>query len=1312
MKTKFFLSALLITCTVANHALAQSAGDYKSNGTGGGAWNNAATWLIYNDTAYTTASAAPSIINKIIVQAGDTISITSTETIKQLTVDSNALVTIASGKTVTLGGAINVNGALSVNGSLICNVYTITGSGVFSLNAGAMLNIGSAQGISLSGTTGNVQTALRTFSPAANYSYNSAAAQVTGNGLPANITGTITDNNANTSSGLSLSQSIGINSPGSFIVPSLRVLTCKGTAAITGSGSFILNSGATFYIGHAGGISTAPGTGCVQLTGAKIFSADANYTYNGTASQTVGNALPSPLTGKLAITNTAAAGCSLSNNLIVNAPGAVAVTNAFACAVYTLTGSGTFTLNAGATLLTAHPSGISATGSSGSIQTVIFNYNTGANYIYNGSVAQTTGTGLPASVNSLSANNTSAVGLKLTNNVTVNNNVTLSAGILCLNAHNLTIAAGKTIIRQNGSLSLCGGNLIYAGNVNLTYSGTANVSPGVEMPADPTLVNDLTVALSAGKTLLLNNNITVNGFVIMTSGSLALRGKTLTYAPNASLAYNGTAAQIVSDEWPDSACSTSISIRNIYGASGVALNANKTAYTGTLTVRSGGFFNSGNFILSGSGNVVISAGGTFITRHASGVSTLGAIQLTGTRTFAAGSSYTFNGTIVQETGPEMPATVANLTINNMAANPAVILTNAGSGTQTITGTLMLASGIFDLDENSMNLTFHTSNIPISRTAGSLTISSVSSLQFGTAGKTGGAAFVLPDNLFTASSPVLKNLVVNRTNSLTLGNQNLTINGTLILTAGVLNMGNTTLVFQDSDVPVQRVSGSVNAGVESSLQFGAIGHTGGAAFTLPDAFFTTTPVFKNLIINRTNSLTLGSQNSTLTGALSLVNGALFIGSGTLAINGDINITNGMLNGGPASGLAIGGTGAQLKLPAIKNGLNTLIVSRPNTDALPAVMLSADLAIDSVLDLSGGSLALEKWSLTLIDSATILNADAQHYIVTVDSAASGGCLIRNVAAEQVLFPVGTTNYTPVLMHNTTEKSDAFRVRVFDGVLTAGTSGTVFTNSNYSVNKTWVIEKVAAGNADVTLNLQWNMADENAAFERAANFISNYQTTGWDTSDASAAQEVHAGVFRQSWSGPLRASLFSVQREKAALVSWLTFGAAKNGTEVDLRWIVGNARGDRQFDVERSLNNVSFQTIGTVTSTSTESTVKYFFSDRAPVMYQTSYYRLKQTGLDGHFNYSNTVKVAADAIDGSLVYPVPVQDKLNVALHAKLGGWATVYLADVAGKLVKKQPVYLKRGSNVVVVPMQNLPKGVYVVQVVADGTIYNSHKIMKE
>lgn len=83
-----------------------------------------------------------------------------------------------------------------------------------------------------------------------------------------------------------------------------------------------------------------------------------------------------------------------------------------------VSGNGSFNVNSGGKITIGSSEGIAASGNTGNIQTSTRNFNSGGIYEYNGSSAQVTGTGLPASVSEgLIINNSS--GVSLTNNISI-----------------------------------------------------------------------------------------------------------------------------------------------------------------------------------------------------------------------------------------------------------------------------------------------------------------------------------------------------------------------------------------------------------------------------------------------------------------------------------------------------------------------------------------------------------------------------------------------------------------------------------------------------------------------------------------------------------------------------------------------------------------------------------------------------------------------------------------------------------------------------------------------------------------------------
>jgi hypothetical protein len=110
---------------------------------------------------------------------------------------------------------------------------------------------------------------------------------------------------------------------------------------------------------------------------------------------------------------------------------------------------------------------------------------TSSNMTFSGAVT----TFLPAvsgGLNNLTIDN--PAGIALNGAVTVNGTLTLANGIFN-NGANLTMAPGSTIVRSGGSLVSAP---TFAGNVNVTYTGSSSLFTGKEIPTSPTVLNNLT----------------------------------------------------------------------------------------------------------------------------------------------------------------------------------------------------------------------------------------------------------------------------------------------------------------------------------------------------------------------------------------------------------------------------------------------------------------------------------------------------------------------------------------------------------------------------------------------------------------------------------------------------------------------------------------------------------------------------------------------------------------------------------------------------------------------------------------------------
>ncbi len=478
---------------------------------------------------------------------------------------------------------------------------------------------------------------------------------------------------------------------------------------------------------------------------------------------------------------------------------------------------------------------------------------------------------------------------------------------------NFTINAGsssvttKSNITFNGTLALTNGNFILGNNISNTYTLTF-------------IDADTPITLSSGF-LYINNRSN------LTFGAAGHTGGNAFTFPSA-LLYN-----------------TSFANFTINRDNSLSVSDQSLTLSGNLVLTKG-LLNDNGQQITVSGNITGTNGS-----HVSGVSGKIIMSGTGAKTIDASG-------------------FGNLELNNASG-----FTLGGS--TIFSGTLSLTNGVLAVGTNT--ITFHTDNIPIQRISGTIALAASSNLVFGTVGNLGGNSFNIPNNLFT-TAPSFNSFTINRTNQLTLGNQNITfsgnlnltagtlddggqtilvggnitgtgthisspggkinmtgsgstisgatlgnvelnnaggfalsasptITGTLTLTNGALSVGSNTLTFQTGNTPISVGAGSITLSTASNLVFGTTGNTSGTAFAIPNNTFTSAPDFNNLNINRTNSLTLNNQNTSLRGKLNLTSGTLLLPSNYTFTLKSTSITNTALVDVVGASANIGyGTGA--------------------------------------------------------------------------------------------------------------------------------------------------------------------------------------------------------------------------------------------------------------------------------------------------------------------------------------------------------------------------------------------------------------------
>ena len=259
------------------------------------------------------------------------------------------------------------------------------------------------------------------------------------------------------------------------------------------------------------------------------------------------------------------ASLTLNNNLSVSKSFTNSSGGTLNCGANVISGAGTFTLSSGATLGIGSTAGISASGSSGNIQTTTRSYNSAATYAYNGTAPQVTGAGLPSAVTSLTINNSAGVTLSAT--TTVNGALTLTSGQLLTSAYQLNLsAAGSVAGGSAGSYvnGLMQRTLSAAGGQSLAFpiGDATEYAPVTLTNWNVTTAGTLSAQTTAGdhpsvSTSGLDANRTVNRYWTLTAGGgLAASGDVTFNYPATDLDSGATPAQFIVRRFSAGAWST------------------------------------------------------------------------------------------------------------------------------------------------------------------------------------------------------------------------------------------------------------------------------------------------------------------------------------------------------------------------------------------------------------------------------------------------------------------------------------------------------------------------------------------------------------------------------------------------------------------------------------------------------------------------------------------------------------------------------------------------------------------------------------
>jgi hypothetical protein len=163
-----------------------------------------------------------------------------------------------------------------------------------------------------------------------------------------------------------------------------------------------------------------------------------------------------------------------------------------------------------------------------------------------------------------------------------------------------------------------------------------------------------------------------------------------------------------------------------------------------------------------------------------------------------------------------------------------------------------------------------------------------------------------------------------------------------------------------------------------------------------------------------------------------------------------------------------------------------------------------------------------------------------------------------------------------------------------------------------------------------------------------------------------------------------------------------------EVKLEWIIGKMNASDRFDIQRSTDGRSFQTIAQYSYMEPSETGRWLkvADPVANIASPYLYYRVQQTTISGVVVNSRIIRMANTMTANELqIFPNPVVDRFQIAIPFESKTDISIRIHDLTGNLLYSDKVEVHKGNTVYTSKkLVNWKSGMYMVQLEYEGKTY--------
>ena len=445
---------------------------------------------------------------------------------------------------------------------------------------------------------------------------------------------------------------------------------------------------------------------------------------------------------------------------------------------------------------------------------------------------------------------------------------------------------------------------------------------------------------------------------------------------------------------------------------------------------------------------------------------------------------------------------------------------------------------------------------------------------------------------------------------------------------------------------------------------------------PESYSVNVYVYSNIVL---------TSNIEIISNLIIESGSLNIGENGLNIKNDFVLNGGELIGGETSTLEINVLSHEIHLPKLT--LKNLTINDPY-----GVVAHNDLIIYQNLKLVRGVLNIGNNNLILYSDA-IIGGDYSNTSM-ISMSANGNIRKYMQKPESILFPIGSclphNIYSPVeVIFN----KGNFKISSYIDI---GVSNIKQLNISYStssyLNRFWKIKSSEIDEYSCDLNFQYS--DEDVVGSESEIFC----------------MEINNGLFKKGTLAENSKNLMYISTNTlseytGAIDNWalgcelVKFEGIFIDKKVKLDWQTLSENRVNLFQVERSIDGVNFQNIGSVAASgnSNELNNYEFYDNDIQLSSKIFYYRLVTIDDDGMSSNSNIINVKLNFTQNNTIRTTfdNANNQILVYYNSAIDNQCKVNLIGISGSIVLSQTFELNEGSNTLAIAPNELATGIYIV-----------------